>query len=149
MIFRGVENQSVELKLVSYEFPNNRNVDEHDKNWLNVFIKVDSKIGKWQAIDPSLLTWEVVELRTWFSCLAENKEVEDKLMGFTEPNLSFELRNECNSEIKTIRMHFNIELLPKSAISGREYFVDFKFNKDDLKQIVIDLSEEIKKYPER
>ena len=75
MNFSGIENQSVELKIVNYEFPNNKNGDYYDNNWVNMFIKVDSKVGKWQTIDPSLLTREVMELITWFSYLSENREV--------------------------------------------------------------------------
>ena len=58
MIFRGIDNKSVELKIVNYAFSNNKNGDYYDNNWLNVFIKDESKIGKWQTIDTSLLTRE-------------------------------------------------------------------------------------------
>ena len=149
MKFRGIENQSVELRIVSYEFPNNKNGDYYDNNWLNVFIKVDSKIEKWQTIDPSLLTREVMELISWFSYLSENREVRYTLMEFIEPNLSFELISKYDSEIKNIRIHFKLESRPKSATDDGECFVDCKLNKNDLKQIVVDLSKEIEKYPER
>ena len=149
MTFKGTDNQTVELKIVNYEFPNNKNGDYYDNNWLNVFIKVDSKVGKWQTTDPSLLTGEVMELITWFSYLSENREVRYTLMEFMEPNLSFELISKYDSEIKNIRIHFKLESRPQSAIDDREYFVDCKLNKNDLKQIVVDLSKEIEKYPER
>jgi len=149
MIFKGTDNQTVELKIVNYEFPNNKNGDYYDNNWLNVFIKVDSKVGKWQTTDPSLLTGEVMELITWFSYLSENRAVRYTLMEFMEPNLSFELISKYDSEIKNIRIHFKLESRPQSATDDREYFVDCKLNKNDLKQIVVDLSKEIEKYPER
>ena len=149
MNFSGIENQSVELKIVNYEFPNNKNGDDYDNNWLNVFIKVDSKVGKWQTVDPSLLTWEVMELITWFSYLSENRKVRYELLEFIEPNLSFELISKYDSEIKNIRIHFKLESRPKSATDDREYFVDCELNKNDLKQIVVDLRKEIEKYPER
>ena len=149
MNFSGIENQSVELKIVNYEFPNNKNGDDYDNNWLNVFIKVDSKVGKWQTVDPSLLTWEVMELITWFSYLSENRKVRYELLEFIEPNLSFELISKYDSEIKIIRIHFKLELRPQSASDDIEYFIDCELNKDDLKQIAADLSKELEKYPER
>ena len=148
MILRGIDNQSVELKLVSYEFPNNEGGD-YDSNWLNVFLKVDSKDGKWQTVNPSLLTWEVMALINWFSDLSENREVKHTLMEFLEPNLSFELINECDSEIKSIRILFDLEARPRSATDDKEYFVDCKLDKNDLRQIAIELSKELEKYPER
>ena len=147
MTFKGIDNQTVELKIVNYEFSNNKNGDCYDNNWLNVFIKVDSKVGKWQTIDPSLLTGEVMELITWFSYLSENREYT--LMEFIEPNLSFELVSKYDSEIKRIRIYFNLESRPQSATDDRKYFVDCEWNKNDLKQIVVDLNKEMEKYQER
>lgn len=61
MIFSGVDSQTVEFKITNYQFPDNQEGD-WDSNWLNIYLKVDSKFGKWQTIDPSLTTWEVQEI---------------------------------------------------------------------------------------
>jgi hypothetical protein len=61
MIFQGIDKQSVELKITNYQFPENQDGD-WDGNCLNIYLKVESKVGKWQTIDPSLTTWEVQEI---------------------------------------------------------------------------------------
>ncbi|MET4084265.1 hypothetical protein ABIB40_004241 [Pedobacter sp. UYP30] len=91
-----------------------------DGNWLNIYLKVDSKVGKWQTIDPSLTTWEVQEITDWFEQLSADKEPEFRLITFTEPNLSFELLNEPTDNKKLIRIKFDLECRPKSALNDEE-----------------------------
>jgi len=55
MKFKGIDNQTVEFILTNYQFPDNQDGD-WDGNRLNIYLKVDSKVGKWQTIDPSLTT---------------------------------------------------------------------------------------------
>lgn len=148
MEFRGVDNQTVELKITNYQFPKSLDRD-WDGNWLNIFIKVDSKVGKWQTIDPSLTTWEVQELINWFTDLSNDLKPKWIDMEFTEPNLSFYLLNDFNLSKKQIRIKFDLECRPKSAKEDKEYFVDFEFNNSDLKKISSDLMAELKKYPIR
>ncbi len=61
MIVLGKDNQTVELKITNYQYPSSLDRD-WDGNWLNIYLKVVSKSGNWQTIDPSLTTWEVQEL---------------------------------------------------------------------------------------
>ena len=148
MEFRGVDNQTVELKITNYQFPKSLDRD-WDGNWLNIYIKVDSKVGKWQTIDPSLTTWEVQELIDWFTDLSNDLKPKWIDMEFTEPNLSFYLLNDFNLSKKQIRIKLDLECRPKSAKEDKEYFVDFEFNNSDLKKISSDLMAELKKYPIR
>lgn len=148
MIFKGIEGQTVEFKIVNYQFPDNEDGD-CDGNWLNIYLKVDSKVGKWQIIDPSLTTWEVNEIINWFETLSVNKEPEYRLMTFTEPNLSFELLNEPTDDTKLIRIRFYLECRPKSAIVDKEYFVDISADQAELITIKKGLKNELGKYPER
>ena len=103
MIFKGLDNQSVELKLTNYQFPDS-NDREWDGNWLNIFIKVNSNLGDWQTIDPSLTTFEVQQLIDWFNDIALSQRPKWIDQEFTEPNLSFKLLNDIESEQKLI--HF-------------------------------------------
>ncbi len=148
MKFKGIDNQTVELKITNYQFPDNQDGD-WDGNWLNIYLKVDSKVGKWQTIDPSLTTWEVQKIIDWFDQLSADKEPEFRLMTFTEPNLSFELLNEPTENNKLIRIKFDLECRPKSATDDKEYFVDISAEKDELITIKERLNDELTKYPER
>lgn len=148
MIFSGVDSQTVEFKITNYQFPDNKEGD-WDGNWLNIYLKVDSKVGKWQTIDPYLTTWEVQEIIDWCDQLSANKEPEFRLMKFTEPNLSFELLNEPTNNKKLIRIKFDLECRPKSATDDKEYFVDISVDRDELITIKKGLIDELNKYPER
>lgn len=148
MIIKGVDNQSVELRIVNYEFPASRD-KEYDGNWLTIYLNVKSKFGNWQVTDPSLLTWEVEELINWIRTLSINKNPDYTEQEFIEPNLSFHLLNNYSYSIKQIRINFDLESRPKSADDDKEYFVILEANNNDLERIAIDLEKELKKYPVR
>ena len=148
MIFSGVDSQTIEFKITNYQFPDNNNGD-WDGNWLNIYLKVDSKVGKWQTIDPSLTTWEVHEIIKWFDKLSKDKGPEYRLLTFTEPNLSFKLLNEPTDNEKLIRIKFDLECRPKSATDDKEYFVDISADNDELITIKERLKDELNKYSER
>lgn len=148
MIFSGIDNQTVEFKISNYQFPNNNNGD-WDGNWLNIYLKVDSKLGKWQTIDPSLTTWEVQEIIDWFNKLSKDNEPEYRLMTFTEPNLTLELLNKPTDKKKLIRINFDLESKPKSAKDDKAYYVDLLTENKELNEIVDGLKKELNKYPER
>ena len=148
MIFKGTNNQSVELGIVNYQFPDSRDKD-WDGNWLNIFLKVKSDFGDWQTIDPALTTWEVQEIIDWLTSLSNNEKPKWTLLEFTEPNLSFELKNAFLGDLKEFRICFDLEFRPKSADEDKDYFVDIKTTNDQLKQYAQDLQNELKKYPER
>ena len=148
MTFSGIDNQTVELKIINYQYPN-INDGDWDGNWLNIYLNVKSKVGHWQTVDPSLTTWEVQELINWFDALSINLQPEYADMSFTEPNLSFELLNDFKADKKTFRLKFNLESRPQSAINDKEYFVDFIADNNELKKLSTDLKNELDKYPER
>ena len=148
MIFRGIDDQTVELKITNYQYPD-INDGDWDGNWLNIYINVKSKVGNWQTIDPSLTTWEVQELINWFDTLSNNYPSEYTDISFTEPNLSFELLNDYKSDTKTIRIKFNLETRPQSASDDKEYFVDVFADNNELKKISTELKSELNKYPRR
>jgi len=148
MTFYGIDNQTVELKVTNYQYPDN-NEGDWDSNWLYLYLKVDSKCGNWQTIDPSLTTWELQELTGWFNSLSENQEPEYKEIQFTEPNLSFELIGKYDYIEKTIRIRFELESRPKSATDDKNYFVDIKADNKELRRISEELQKETEKYPKK
>lgn len=148
MTFKGINNQTVELKITNYQYPEITDGD-WDSNWLNIYLKVKSDIGNWQTVDPSLTTWDVKRLINWFDNLSNNIQPEYTDICFLEPNISFELMDSFDSKTKTIRIKFDFESLPQSATDDKEYFVDFIADNYELKSIVVDLQKELEKYPER
>lgn len=148
MIFEGIDNQSVELKITNYQYPDITDGD-WDSNWLNIYLNVKSKFGHWQIVDPSLTTWDVQRLIFWFDSFLLNTLPESNDIGFTEPNLSFELLDGFNKDNKTFRIKFDLEFRPQSATDDKEYFVDFIADNFELKRIVNELKKELDKYPER
>lgn len=148
MTFFGVDNQTVDLRITNYQYPG-INDGDWDGNWLNIYLNVKSKVGHWQTVDPSLTTWEVQSLIDWFDTLSKNLNPEYVDMGFTEPNLSFELLNKFDSYKKTFRIKFNLESRPQSATDDKEYFVDVIADNLELKRLSTELKNELNKYPER
>ena len=153
MIFKGIENQSVEFKIVNYQFPENNTPGDWDSNWLHIYIKVQSKFGNWQTVDPSLTTGEFKELVEWFRDLSENREVKYTDLIFTEPNLEFELKKKEENS-KEIRIRFYLESRPQSAqkyplAKDDQYYVDCIFTNHELGEISRHLEEELKKFPSR
>jgi len=146
MIFYGIDNQTVDFRITNYEFPKISN-DEYDNNWLLIYLKVKSKLGNWQTIDPSLLTYEIKELIDWFDALLQNKQSKYVNLNFIEPNLSFELLENV-SELK-FRIKFNLESKPQSAKENEEYYVDCVVNEHELKRIIDELEKKSAKYPQR
>ena len=148
MIIKGLDKQTIEIKITNYQYPASLNRD-WDGNWLNIYLKVESKVGNWQTVDPSLTTWEIQELIDWFNDLAKNTKPKWTDMEFTEPNLSLYLQNDFNDINKLIRIKFDLESRPKSATEDKEYYVDFEANNSELKRLANDLTSELKKYPIR
>lgn len=146
MTFFGVDNQTVELKITNYQYPE-INDGDWDGNWLNIYLNVKSNVGHWQTVDPSLTTWEVQSLIDWFNTLSNNLRPEYVDLGFTEPNLSFELLNSVTADKKIFRIKFNLESRPKSATDDREFYVDIVADNIELMRISAELKNELNKYP--
>ncbi|MDP1884367.1 MAG: hypothetical protein Q8L10_03270 [Candidatus Moranbacteria bacterium] len=141
MILNGTNNQSVEIKLSDYQFPDK---NARDDDWLNIYIDVKSDLGNWRNTDPSLTVSEFKELINWFKDLSFNKEVEYPELFFTEPNLGFEYIGDVANE-KLIKIVFSAESKPTSVKNDQEYFVNFQFSNEELARIAHDLEIELKK----
>ncbi|MEP5830428.1 MAG: hypothetical protein ABJ300_09165, partial [Maribacter dokdonensis] len=71
MIFKGINDQTVEFSITNYQFPEISDC-EYDSNWLLVYLKVKSDCGNWETIDPSLLTRDLKEIIEWFEKLSND-----------------------------------------------------------------------------
>ncbi len=146
MIFKGINNQTVEFKVTNYQFPDIKTPGDYDSNWLNIYINVNSNMGNWQTVDPSLLTSEFQSLIDWFKDLSVNKYGQ---VFFMEPNLDF-LCTKQGDEMKTIRICFDYESKPKSVKdTDKEYFVDCVFTNHELLELSKELEKELAQYPVR
>jgi len=147
MIFKGINNQTVEFRITKYQFPEITNC-EYDSNWLLIYLNVKSDCGNWETVDPSLLTRDVKNIIEWFEKLSSDIQTDTDSLVFLEPNLEFELKRK-NIETKQIRITFDLESRPPNAKDDEEFYVDCEFNNAELKQISIELTKELEEYPER
>jgi hypothetical protein len=147
MIFKGINNQSVEFRITNYQFPEITNC-EYDSNWLLVYLKVKSDCGNWETVDPSLLVSDLKRTIEWFEKLSNDIETDYDSLVFMEPNLEFELTKKY-ADKKRIRITFDLESRHPNAKDDEEFYVDCVYNNAELKQIVSELKKEAELYPER
>ena len=107
--------------------------------------------GSWSVVNPFLLTYEVKELADWFEAVATHTQTENEI-GFTEPNLSFDLiTHEGGAEY--LRVNFAIECLPpwadRSGQRMEEVYIDFPLSEVDLHAAARSLTAQLALYPQR
>lgn len=102
ILFKGKDNQSIELQILNYEFPEISKGP--DANWLEVYLKIKLQDTIRRIVDPCLETFEVQKLIDWFKCIFNGKEPKYRVMGFTEPLIIFELLNESSAEFRVIKL---------------------------------------------
>lgn len=148
MILNCENNQTVELKIHNYEFPDTLNKD-HDANWLDICLKVENADWKWETIDPSLLTWDVEALIEWFRTIAKSQKPEKNERTFLEPNLSFYLLNDYTEKEHTFKIRLDAECIPPFAKGEIGSSFIFKADKVELNRIIAELENELEKFPVR
>lgn len=116
MRFDCIENQSVGLDLLNYEFSYDGNLlGSYNKpeKWIIIKVSVKSNMGSWVATDPSLEIDDIPVIIEWLTTLAKNRPVKyEGTLGFTEPCLEFQLLNEHDSPLKRITIKIGGELNP-------------------------------------
>lgn len=122
MNLTSVDGASIALRLVAYEFPATAAVgsDDWDANWLVVAGDVRLADGRrWSFSEPCLTTWEARSLGDWLRAVVSgevepvdlNRDVDDALVLFTEPNVAFILVGRSD-ERAVVRVHFSPESRP-------------------------------------
>ncbi|SMX88720.1 hypothetical protein [Brevibacterium antiquum] len=122
------ESTKLELQIAGYQWPNQETADQPadaaswDSNWLVIEGAVQASDGKrWSFQDPSLTTWEVGRLSDWLQQIAEvattatapveeasaaeSPDVDErapKWLTFTEPNLSFAVGKQSESQVELL-----------------------------------------------
>ena len=147
MMLQGIENQTVDFRIVGYQFPQIDN-DHYDSNWLIIEVRVESNSGKWVASDPALLTFEFQEIIDWLEAIYQQPKTTAPFLDFIEPNLQFEFLAYEDTNFQ-IRMRFDYELLPENAIQEKCYFVDVEWDLGQLLNVIIGLKQSLAAFPER
>ena len=137
MIIPGIDNQTVELKIIDFE--------EDDKSWFLISFSVKSKQGTWEIKEHALQVYEVMEIIEWFRDWAENKPNLSTELIFLEPVLFFEVLNHDPIK-KLIRIKFEFELKPHFISKDVDCFVDCSLTNEQLLDLSNTLSEELSKF---
>ena len=145
MEFTGISNQSVEIKIDSFDLDTEKERDNYNSTWLNIYLNVKSDFGDWQRTEPILLPWEFKNIVKWLTDLANNN-VTKSVLQFIEPNLSFHLIDNDN-DLKKIQIVFTLESKPPLADENIKYFVDCLLTNDELLEKATELKGELDKYP--
>lgn len=171
MIFHGIKDQTVELKILGYASPIQEGywIDNTD-DWLRTQVVVDSLDGQWTGEFPSLLVRDLSTMIEWFECLERNVlppmnyaidvypncKTESYStgfgLGFIEPNICFVLLR-FNTDTKLFRIYLDLEFRPHdrdmTKYKEKVYHVDCLADKAQLSQIVNDLKQYAKAFPPR
>jgi hypothetical protein len=151
MELRTANGSIFQLDIVGYQFPELHD-EEWDSNWLRIRTHVSLPEGSWSVTDPTLLTYEVVELADWLDAVANGNQKTSSLW-FVEPNLEFEIAHGEDKE-KFLRVNFAIELLPPweprfTENGGNIYSVNFPIAEVDLHAAAESLRAQLQRFPQR
>jgi hypothetical protein len=135
------------MSLVGYQFPQLEDV-EYDSNWLQVKIVVSHSRGKWSAVAPALLTYEMESLIDWLKELSAGKYDKRHLL-FTEPCISFHLL-PSEGEPDKLAIEFSYEFRPPWAKDPHEeHQIAFPLASIDLMKAAQLLENQLHQYPTR
>ncbi len=151
MLLKSGDEWEFQLQILGYEYP--EIVDtEYDSNWLMISLRGRAPGCSWQATDPCLLTWEVVELAAWLAALAgPTAEVITDTLEFSEPTLSFELAGKPE-EMVTLRVNFGLDVRPTWApghAARMENWIELQLTSYDLQTAAKSLLSQLSKFPPR
>jgi hypothetical protein len=139
------DNNNFELTVQGYEFPNSN--DRYDANWLKIEMKATTGEMSWRAVESCLRTFELVELKDWFTCIATG-DTKNKSIEFTENELSFRLKNQ-DELLVVLDFAFHPNGSSYDYDSDKQYLISFNLNEVNINDILKFLSQCIEKYPER
>lgn len=144
MIILRTNYQSFTLHIVGYEFPNATCL--HDKQWLNVRIKVSDPNYHWQAIDPCIMTSELTHLKEWFYGLHKSKGSTS--IHFMEPEIALQYDSITNNLFILLNYGFHPQYNDNHSRSSREpYKLSFPVYQKMLNHIQEQISKYIENYP--
>lgn len=153
MLLRGRYGSELELRIVGYQFPDER-FDPWDSNWLLVSIRVVSPQGTWEVVDPSLTTWEAQQVARWLDALSRRADLlAGRALGLTEPNLTLWARPlPAEPDRVLVQACFALELRPpwlKAVAGTANLCVDLDVTRPELAAAASSLREDLARFPQR
>ncbi len=143
MIFRSPDGAEFELVVLRYAYPSGR--------WQESYTRAKTELGSWEVTDPSLEVPELRSLSKWLSAHATG-HTRRREMGFTEPNLRFEMVHSRGEEL-TLRVYFELESRPPWAYSAsagqRDVWVDLQVTLGDLRRASESLTSDLERVQRR
>ncbi|WP_193081678.1 WapI family immunity protein [Brevibacterium aurantiacum] len=170
------ENTKLDLRIAGYQWPNQETEDQPadaaswDSNWLVVEGAVRAGDGtRWSFQDPSLTTWEVSRLSDWLQQIAEvastspvpieeasaaeRPEVDEhvpKCLTFTEPNLSFAVDKQSESQVELlIGLSHEAAAPPIDPESPKRSQVAIVTSRQQIQDAAVALRDQLTAYPAR
>jgi hypothetical protein len=134
--------------VVGYEFPEKR-----DDNWCLVRVEVRQDSESFEKVDPALEATELLLLRDWFRCLANDRLPRYANLTFTEPCLGFEFLARDAVGVR-FAVHLDFELKPdfplrQLSYSTNDWQVVFHLSFDRLTVLLDSIEATILKFPVR
>lgn len=135
-------------EVVRYQFPALRT-----DNWCVVRLEVSQGKRSYVKEDPALETQDLVRLREWFQCLAEDRLPRYAHLTFVEPCLSFEFLGKDDAGVR-FSVHLSAELRPdfrlkQLSLSTRSWQVVFHLGAEALGAIVERIEASVRRFPVR
>lgn len=149
MHLKAPDGQSLEIRIVGYEFPH-LETEDYDSNWLIIEGKVMHPDGAWTFRDPCLLTYEAARLADWLDSVA-NREVESDRIDFLEPNLHLHFVESPGNGI--VQVFFELESRPEWTPSKwadqDDLSVEFPVSRVELREAASSLRRQLARFPQR
>lgn len=145
---------SLTLDVVGYQFP----ADEED-NWCLLKVGVVQGRDRFDKVDPSLETGDLIRLYNWFLALSERKLPSCARLNFVEPCLELEYVSYKGDNV-TMAVELGCEIKPPFTLkraytryygsSGdKRWKLFFNLNAKDFSAILTELEAVMEKYPTR
>lgn len=144
----------LEISIAGYEFEGKFR-DQYDANWLIFRVVLQSLHGawRWQVEDAGALTWEVADCIAWMRALQAGRAVQQEHVGFSEPDVSFDLIRNEDGELVGLAVHLMDEFQPptKVLVPRENNIVTLRFHTppETLAAAAEALAAELDQYPQR
>ena len=98
-----------------YEFPQSQN--RYDANWLMIRTRLVFRQQEFSDVSPSLEAGDIIRIAVWLEDLSNRRLPECVCLGFTEPNLRFEIFR-ATDDFVCIGVRMSLESQPPFKTGG-------------------------------